>query len=81
MPSLICALEDLLASWKAEARAFDACDMPASALAFRDCHRRLSALLDDHVCQAASPTAELAGLEQQGSVTELQPCAIAPMGS
>ncbi|PKV14523.1 hypothetical protein [Xanthomonas prunicola] len=81
MPSLICALEDLLASWKAEARAFDACDMPASALAFRDCHRRLCALLDDHVCQAASPTAALAGLAQQSSVTELQPCAIAPMGS
>ncbi|MGQ5356684.1 hypothetical protein ACULML_18755 [Xanthomonas arboricola pv. corylina] len=46
MPSLISDLKDLLAAWKAEAGTFDACDMPASALAFRDCHRRLSALLD-----------------------------------
>ncbi|MCE4530390.1 hypothetical protein [Xanthomonas hortorum] len=41
MPSLIHDLHDLLASWKAEAQTFDACDMPASALAFRECHRRL----------------------------------------
>ncbi|WP_372161499.1 hypothetical protein ACCP91_17965 [Xanthomonas axonopodis pv. cyamopsidis] len=81
MPSLICDLEDLLASWKAEARTFDAYDMPASALAFRDCHRRLSALLDAHARQSALPTAALAGREQPSSVTELQPRAIAPMGS
>lgn len=81
MPSLICDLKDLLAAWKAEAGTFDACDMPASALAFRDCHRRLSALLDAHARQSASPTAALVGHEQPSSVTELQPRAIAPMGS
>ncbi|OAX86870.1 hypothetical protein A7D16_17825 [Xanthomonas nasturtii] len=78
MPSLICDLEDLLASWKAEARTFDACDMPASALAFRDCHRRLSALLDEHACHTTAPTAELAA---QSSVTRLQAHDIAPLGS
>ncbi|MBB4131483.1 hypothetical protein [Xanthomonas sp. 3075] len=58
MPSLICDLEDLLASWKTEAETFDACDMPASALAFRDCHRRLTALLHRRALHAAPPTPE-----------------------
>ncbi|MBB3800466.1 MULTISPECIES: hypothetical protein [Xanthomonas] len=58
MPSLRRDLEDLLAAWKAEARTFDACDMPASALALRDCHRRLSALLGSH--SAHPPTADVA---------------------
>ncbi|WP_115529023.1 MULTISPECIES: hypothetical protein [Xanthomonas] len=49
MPSLLCDLEDLLAAWKAEAHTFDACNMPASALALRDCHRRLTALMAAHV--------------------------------
>ncbi len=48
MPSLLCDLEDLLVAWKAEAHTFDACNMPASALAVRDCHRRLTALLGAH---------------------------------
>ncbi|KQQ84189.1 hypothetical protein ASF73_16460 [Xanthomonas sp. Leaf131] len=59
MPSLIHDLQDLLASWKAEAQKFDACDMPASALAFRDCHRRLSALLDEHALPASALGAEI----------------------
>ncbi|MCC4603978.1 hypothetical protein [Xanthomonas campestris] len=67
MPSLICDLEDLLASWKAEAHTFDACDMPASALAFRDCHRRLSALLAEHTAQAI-PTAECIATSQQSAL-------------
>ncbi|PPV06827.1 hypothetical protein XBLMG947_2229 [Xanthomonas bromi] len=81
MPSLIRDLEDLLAAWKAEARTFDACDMPASALAFRDCHRRVSALLDEHARHTTVPTAELVAHEQQNSVTQLQARPIAPMGS
>lgn len=81
MPSLISDLKDLLAAWKAEAGTFDACDMPASALAFRDCHRRLSALLDDHARHGAGPTAALAAHEQPGSVPQLQARAIASMGS
>ncbi|WOB25881.1 MULTISPECIES: hypothetical protein [Xanthomonas] len=48
MPSLLCDLEDLLAAWKAEAHTFDACNMPASALAVRDCHRRLTGLMAAH---------------------------------
>ncbi|WP_242628924.1 hypothetical protein [Xanthomonas oryzae] len=64
MPSLICDLEDLLASWKAEARTFDACDMPASALAFRDCHRRLSALLSEHTAQTPPPAERIASHQQ-----------------
>ncbi|WP_115050791.1 hypothetical protein [Xanthomonas arboricola] len=81
MPSLIRNLEDLLAAWKAEARTFDACDMPASALAFRDCHRRLSALLDEHARHTATPMAELVAHEQQSAATPLQARAIVPMGS
>ncbi|CAD1795981.1 hypothetical protein CPBF426_10980 [Xanthomonas arboricola pv. juglandis] len=80
MPSLIRNLENLLAAWKAEASTFDACDMPASALAFRDCHRRLSALLDEHARHTATPVVERAAHEQQNSVPQLQARAIAPMG-
>lgn len=52
MPNLRCDLDELLAAWSAEAGTFDACDMPASALALRECHRRLSALLSAHPEQA-----------------------------
>ncbi|MCS3747627.1 hypothetical protein FHY18_003238 [Xanthomonas arboricola] len=58
MPSLLCDLEDLLVAWKAEAHTFDACNMPASALAVRDCHRRLTALVGAHApAPSASSTA------------------------
>ncbi|MEA9577895.1 hypothetical protein VC218_02865 [Xanthomonas nasturtii] len=61
MPSLLCDLEDLLAAWKEEAHTFDACNMPASALALRDCHRRLTALMAAHVLaphpSSTAPTA------------------------
>ncbi|AVQ08429.1 TPA: hypothetical protein HH295_04695 [Xanthomonas vasicola pv. zeae] len=67
MPSLICDLEDLLASWKAEARTFDACDMPASALAFRDCHRRLSALVSEHTAQTLPPVEHIVASHQQNA--------------
>ncbi|MBB5734436.1 hypothetical protein FHT09_000135 [Xanthomonas arboricola] len=78
MPSLICDLEDLLAAWKAEARTFDACDMPASALAFRDCHRRLSALLDAHAGHTAAPTADLAAHGRLPKNPPALACAAAP---
>ncbi|CAD0353702.1 hypothetical protein [Xanthomonas hortorum] len=81
MPSLIHDLHDLLASWKAEAQTFDACDMPASALAFRECHRRLSALLGEHASATTAPGAATAAHERQTSVTHPQARASAPVGS
>ncbi|MBL9197230.1 hypothetical protein VB151_12060 [Xanthomonas fragariae] len=80
MLRLIFDLKDLLAFWKAEARAFDACDVPASALAFRNCHRRLSALLGEHTAQTA-PTTALVASTHQGSMPNVQARTIAPMGS
>ncbi|WP_243852119.1 hypothetical protein [Xanthomonas euroxanthea] len=49
MQTLINDLEVLLAAWDAQAKIFDSCDMPASALAFRECRRRLSLVLAPHV--------------------------------
>ncbi|PPT74864.1 MULTISPECIES: hypothetical protein [Xanthomonas] len=48
MQKLISDLEALLAAWDAQATTFDSCDMPASALAFRECQRRLGLVLASH---------------------------------
>ncbi|PPT93018.1 hypothetical protein XaraCFBP7407_18995 [Xanthomonas arboricola pv. arracaciae] len=48
MQRLISDLEALLAAWEAQAKTFDSCDMPASALAFRECQRRLGLVLAAH---------------------------------
>ncbi|WP_115049712.1 hypothetical protein [Xanthomonas arboricola] len=48
MQRLINDLEVLLAAWDAQATNFDSCDMPASALAFRECRRRLGLVLASH---------------------------------
>lgn len=45
MQRLVNDLEALLAAWDAQAKNFDSCDMPASALAFRKCQRRLGLVL------------------------------------
>lgn len=49
MQGLISDLELLMAAWDAQAKSFESCDMPASALAFRECRRRLGLLLASHV--------------------------------
>ncbi|KTF37200.1 hypothetical protein [Xanthomonas vesicatoria] len=67
MPSLLCDLEDLLAAWQAEAHTFDACNMPASALAVRDCHRRLSALMGTHALTPSTPDPASAASEHATS--------------
>ncbi|WP_372393907.1 hypothetical protein ACCQ05_03090 [Xanthomonas sp. NCPPB 3582] len=70
MPSLHCDLEDLLAAWSAEARTFDACDMPASALALRTCHRRLSELLSAHTVQTPADCSQpVAGTHGTSAIT------------
>lgn len=48
MQGVISDLELLMAAWDAQARSFDSCDMPASALAFRECRRRLGLVLASH---------------------------------
>ncbi|WOB50335.1 hypothetical protein NYR97_02635 [Xanthomonas hydrangeae] len=48
MQRLTSDLEVLLAAWDAQAKNFDSCDMPASALAFRECQRRLGLVLASH---------------------------------
>ncbi|WP_407071244.1 hypothetical protein [Xanthomonas arboricola] len=48
MQGLISDLEVLLAVWDAKANNLDSCDMPASALAFRECRRRLGLVLASH---------------------------------
>ncbi|MEQ7753762.1 hypothetical protein [Xanthomonas sp. WHRI 8370] len=49
MQRLISDLEVLLAALDAQAKNFESCDMPASALAFRECRRRLALVLASHV--------------------------------
>ncbi|MFC7521044.1 hypothetical protein ACFQS6_14810 [Xanthomonas populi] len=81
MPSLIHDLHDLLTSWKAQAQTFDACDMPACALAFRECHRRLSALLDEHALPTTALGTDITAHERQSSVANPHARAIAPVDS
>lgn len=49
MQGLISDLELLMAAWDAQAQSFESSDMPASALAFRECRRRLGLVLASHV--------------------------------
>ncbi|WP_428848995.1 hypothetical protein [Xanthomonas arboricola] len=59
MQGLISDLELLMAAWDAQAQSFDSCDMPASALAFRECRRRLGLVLASHASSVGAHGADV----------------------